>query len=318
MAKPKVLVTGIVSEDGLNELREKCDVTYSKDELSREYVLEHLKEYDGLLLMGMKADKELIDAGKNLKVISVNGVGFDHVDIEYAKSKGIIVSNSPQSVRVPTAEMTFALMLAAAKRLFFYDKVVREGSWIDASHEKYQGLSLDNTTLGVFGMGRIGQTVAKIAQAFNMRVIYNDAKRLSVDEEKELDFQFVDFEELLMTSDVLTIHVPLLNTTKGIFNADTFRKMKKTSYIVNVARGPIIKEVDLIKALKNGEIAGAGLDVFEFEPTVSSELRSLDNVVMAPHAGTGTVAGRRIIAEEAANNLLSCLLMDKPINVVNS
>ncbi|WP_440897289.1 NAD(P)-dependent oxidoreductase [Amphibacillus sp. Q70] len=317
MAKPKILVTGIVSKDGLNELREKCDVTYSKDEFSREYVLEHLNEYDGLLLMGMKADKELIDAGKNLKVISVNGVGFDHVDIEYAKSKGIIVSNSPQSVRIPTAEMTFALILAAAKRLSFYDKVVREGNWIDVSHEKYQGLSLDNTTLGIFGMGRIGQTVAKIAQAFNMRVIYNDATRLSVDVEKELGFEFVDFEELLTTSDVLTIHVPLLNTTKGIFNDDAFRKMKKTSYIINAARGPIIKEADLVKALKNYEIAGAGLDVFEFEPTVSAELRSLDNVIMAPHAGTGTVAGRRVIAEEASNNLISYFFMNKPIHVVN-
>lgn len=318
MSEPKILVTGIVSEEGLIELQENFHVTYSKDEFSREYVLEHLNEYDGLLLMGLKADKELIDAGKNLKIISVNGVGFDHVDIEYARSKGIIVSNSPQSVRIPTAEMTFALLLAAAKRLSFYDKIVREGNWIDVSKEEYQGLSLDQTTLGVYGMGRIGQTVAKMAQAFNMNVIYNNSKELPSDVEKELNARFVEFDELLKNSDVLSIHVPLMNTTKGVFNADAFKKMKNTSYLVNAARGPIINEADLVEALKNGEIAGAALDVFEFEPKVSSELRSLENVIMAPHAGTGTVAGRRTIAEEASNNLISYFLMDQPINVVNS
>ena len=268
MAKEKVLVTGIVPKEGLTELMEKFDVTYSEEPFTREYVLENLHKYDALLLMGQKADKELIEAGENLKLISLNAVGFDHVDIEFAKSKGIVVSNSPQAVRVPTAEMTFALLLAAAKRLAFYDKIVRDGNWIDPSERKYQGLSLEGATLGVYGFGRIGQTVAKLAQSFGMKGLYHDTFRLSEEKEKELNVKYVEFDDLLANSDVITIHAPGLPATKGKFNKEAFKKMKKRSYLVNAARGPIVVEADLVEALKTGEIAGAGLDVFEFEPKV--------------------------------------------------
>ena len=304
MAKEKVLVTGIVPKEGLTELMEKFDVTYSEEPFTREYVLENLHKYDALLLMGQKADKELIEAGENLKLISLNAVGFDHVDIEFAKSKGIVVENSPQAVRVPTAEMTFALLLAATKRLAFYDKIVREGNWIDPSERKYQGLTLEGATLGVYGFGRIGQTVAKLAQSFGMKVLYHDTFRLSEEKEKELNVKYVEFDELLKNSDVITIHAPGLPTTKGKFNKEAFKKMKNRSYLINAARGPIIVEADLVEALKTGEIAGAGLDVFEFEPKVSEELRALDSVIMAPHAGTGTVEGRITLAKEAAENII--------------
>ncbi|MFA3799532.1 NAD(P)-dependent oxidoreductase [Leptotrichia hongkongensis] len=304
MAKEKVLVTGIVPKEGLTELMEKFDVTYSEEPFTREYVLENLHKYDALLLMGQKADKELIEAGKNLKLISLNAVGFDHVDIEFAKSKGIVVENSPQAVRVPTAEMTFALLLAATKRLAFYDKIVREGNWIDPSERKYQGLTLEGATLGVYGFGRIGQTVARLAQSFGMKVLYHDTFRLSEEKEKELNVKYVEFDELLKNSDVITIHAPGLPTTKGKFNKEAFKKMKNRSYLINAARGPIIVEADLVEALKTGEIAGAGLDVFEFEPKVSEELRALDSVIMAPHAGTGTVEGRITLAKEAAENII--------------
>ena len=304
MAKEKVLVTGIVPKEGLTELMEKFDVTYSEEPFTREYVLENLHKYDALLLMGQKADKELIEAGENLKLISLNAVGFDHVDIEFAKSKGIVVENSPQAVRVPTAEMTFALLLAATKRLAFYDKIVRDGNWIDPSERKYQGLTLEGATLGVYGFGRIGQTVAKLAQSFGMKVLYHDTFRLSEEKEKELNVKYVEFDELLKNSDVITIHAPGLPTTKGKFNKEAFKKMKNRSYLINAARGPIVVEADLVEALKTGEIAGAGLDVFEFEPKVSEELRALDSVIMAPHAGTGTVEGRITLAKEAAENII--------------
>ena len=304
MAKEKVLVTGIVPKEGLTELIEKFDVIYSEEPFTREYVLENLHKYDALLLMGQKADKEFIEAGKNLKLISLNAVGFDHVDIEFAKSKGIVVENSPQAVRVPTAEMTFALLLAATKRLAFYDKIVRAGNWIDPSERKYQGLTLEGATLGVYGFGRIGQTVAKLAQSFGMKVLYHDTFRLSEEKEKELNVKYVEFDELLKNSDVITIHAPGLPTTKGKFNKEAFKKMKNRSYLINAARGPIIVEADLVEALKTGEIAGAGLDVFEFEPKVSEKLRALDSVIMAPHAGTGTVEGRITLAKEAAENII--------------
>lgn len=317
MKKFKIIVTGIVSEKGLEKLRQKYEVTYSKEPFSRQYILENIKDYDGLLLMGMKADEELIDAGKNLKVISVNGVGYDHVDLVYAKMKGVTVCNSPQSVRVPTSEMTFALILAAAKRLSFYDDIVRQGNWIDVSKEEFQGLTLNKSKLGIFGMGRIGSTVAKYGAAFGMEVLYNDPYKLKPEIEAELGIRYVEFDDLVKESDVLTIHAPLLESTRGLFSSETFTKMKKRAYIVNAARGPIINEEALVHALKTNEIAGAALDVFEFEPKVSKELRSLENVIMAPHAGTGTIEARQEIAEEASQNLIA-FFENQPINVVNT
>lgn len=317
MDKKKILVTGIVPKEGLRKLMDRFDVTYSEDRpFSRDYVLEHLSEYDGWLLMGQKGDKEMIDAGENLQIISLNAVGFDHVDTAYAKEKGIIVSNSPQAVRVPTAEMTFALILAASKRLAFYDSIVRSGEWIDPSEQRYQGLTLQGSTLGIYGMGRIGLTVENFAKAFGMTVVYNDVYRLPEDKEKELGVTYLEFDQLIKTADVITIHAPALPSTIHKFNKDVFAKMKNRSYLINAARGPIVSEEALIEALKEGEIAGAGLDVFENEPQVSEGLRSLDNVIMSPHAGTGTIEGRRTLAEEAADNIIA-FFDGKPQNIVN-
>lgn len=203
MDKAKVLVTGIIPEEGLVELRQNFDVTYEPEKETREWILDNLKDYDGLLLMGTKADKELIDAGTNLKIITANGVGFDHIDIEYAKEKGIVVSNCPTGVRVPTAEMTFALILATVRRLSFYDKVVRNGDWIDVSEQQYMGMSLQGKTLGIYGMGRVGSEVGHFCQALGMNVIYNDVRRLDTDLEKELDVKYVDFDTLVSESDVI-------------------------------------------------------------------------------------------------------------------
>ncbi|MBY7147310.1 dihydrofolate reductase, partial [Levilactobacillus brevis] len=241
-----------------------------------------------------------------------------HVDIAYAKEKGIVVSNCPMGVRVPTAEMTFALLLATVRRLAFYDKVVREGHWMDVSEKRYMGMSLQGKTLGIYGMGRIGSEVGRFCQALGMKVIYNDIRRLDHDLEEQLDVTYVDFDTLVKTADVITLHAPALPSTMGIFNADVFAKMKSTAYIINAARGVLIKEADLVTALKTGEIAGAGLDVFEHEPTVSAELRSLDNVIMSPHAGTGTLEARTAIAQEASNNLISFINEGKAVNQVNA
>ena len=295
MSKAKILVTGIIPEQGLTELKETFDVFYDPEVETR----------------------ELIDAGSNLKIITANGVGFDHIDIEYAKSKGIVVSNCPTGVRVPTAEMTIALILATVRRLYMYDKIVRDGNWVDVSEEKYMGMSLQGKTLGVFGFGRIGSEVAKFAQALGMKVIYNNPTPLDAELEAKLDVKFADFDTMVQEADVITLHAPALPSTTGVFNADVFKKMKKTAYIVNAARGVLIKQDDLIDALKNGEIAGAGLDVSETEPIVPAELRELDNVIMSPHAGTGTLEARTAIAKEASKNLISFLQDGQALNQVN-
>lgn len=317
MNKAKVLVTGIIPEAGLSELKQNFDVTYEPEKETRKWVLAHLSEYDGLLLMGMKGDRQLIDAGTKLKIITTNGVGFDHIDLEYAKQKRIIVANCPQSVRVPTAEMTFALLLATVRRLHFYDHAIRLGKWLDVSRQENMGMGLQGRILGVYGMGRIGSEVAKFAQVFGMRVIYNNRHQLDSVTEDNLNIQYVDFETLIQIADVVTLHAPATQATTGIFNAQVFNKMKDSAYIINAARGQLIKQDDLIAALKNGDIAGAGLDVYESEPKVPQALRELDNVVLSPHAGTGTLQARTAIAQEASQNLISFLRDKKPLNQVN-
>lgn len=317
MEKAKILVMGIIPEAGLTELEDNFEIIYAPEQNPRPWVLEHLKEFDGLLVMGTKADKELIDAGPNLKIITTNGVGFDHVDIEYAKSKGIVVSNCPTAVRVPTAEMTLALLLATTRRLGFYDKNIRNGEFLDVSKPEYMGMSLQGKTLGVFGFGRIGSEVAKFCQVLGMQVIYNQRKPLNEKLEKELNVKFVDFDTLVKQADVITVHAPATPETTGVFSTKVFKEMKKTAYLINAARGVLINEADLITALKEHEIAGAGLDVYEKEPQVSDGLRKLDNVIMTPHAGTGTLEARTNIAKEASHNLVSYLRDGQAVNQVN-
>ncbi|MDF7669150.1 NAD(P)-dependent oxidoreductase [Lactobacillus sp. ESL0703] len=318
MTKAKVLVTGKAPEQGIKNLREVFDVTYPQDkQFSRAEVLQMLPEYDGVLLVGLKGDRELIDAGSNLKIIATSGVGFDHVDIAYAQAKGIVVANTPQAVRLPTAEMTIALLLAAVRRLHVYDQDLRAGNWPDLGEMQNMGMSLAGKTLGIYGMGRIGSTVGQFAQLLGMKVIYNKRHRLSSAEEKKLNVNYADFSTLIKAADVITLHAPLTPQTKGVFNSSVFNEMKPTAYIINTARGKLINQADLITALKNKTIAGAGLDVFAEEPEVPEALRALDNVVLTPHAGTATLEARTAIAEEASANIISLLRDGQAKNMVN-
>lgn len=313
----KVLVTGIIPKEGLEELNKHFEVTYQETAFSREYVLENLYKYDAPLLLALKCDKELIDAGKNLKIISINGVGFDHVDLKYAREKGIDVSNVPGAVCEPTAEMAMALALSSARRLKYYDKNIQENNWVDVSERRHMGLALYGETMGIYGMGKIGKAVARRANSFGMKIIYNDIYKLSPEEEKELNAEYVEFDELLKKSGIISLHAPLLESTKGKFGEREFKLMRKDAHIINTARGPLIQEKALIEALKNGEISGAGLDVFEFEPNISEELLKLDNIVMTAHAGTGCLSSRINIAVEASQNIISYFKENKKINIVN-
>lgn len=317
MSKIKILVTGVVPEAGLAELRKNFTVDCKPEKAGRDWVLAHLPEYDGLVLMGLQGDRELIDAGTNLKIITAIGVGFDHIDIEYAKQKKIVVTNCPQSVLIPTAEMTFALILATVRRLHFYDKTIREGKWVSVSKPENMGTGLQGKTLGIYGMGRIGSQVAKYAQVFGMKVIYHNRHQLSSEKEAKMKVNYVDFATLVKTADVITLHAPATPATTGVFNKQVFQQMKKTAYIINAARGKLIKQTDLIAALQNGDIAGAGLDVYETEPEVPLALRALDNVVLSPHAGAGTQEARISVTAEAAQNLISYFRDHRLINQVN-
>lgn len=256
----------------------------------------------------------MIDAAKNLKMISTYGVGFDHVDIEYANEKGIVVSNCPKSVLRPTAELTLTMIMASARRLRYYDHALREGVFLDADEYDNQGYTIEGKTLG---MGRIGQQVARFAKALGMKIIYHNRHQLDAKLEEELNAKYVDFDILVKEADCLSLHAPATDETYHIINADVFKQMKETAYLINVARGSLVDSDALIAALKKGEIAGAALDVFENEPHPRQELVDMDNVIMTPHPGSATHIARYNLSKEAANNVLPFFKDGKAINKVN-
>lgn len=198
--------------------------------------LDHIAAYDGVIVAKMIFDKQMIDAAKNLKIISTYGVGFDHVDTEYAKEKGIVVSNCPESVLRPTAELTLTMILASARRLRYYDHTLREGVFLNADEYDNQGYSIEGRTLGILGMGRIGQQVARFAKALGMKIIYHNRHQL----DEKLEAKYVDFADLIKNADFLSLHAPLTDETYHIINADAFKQMKDTAFLINVARGSLV------------------------------------------------------------------------------
>lgn len=317
MTKARILVSGLMAANGVAKLKQYFDVDYDPATTDRQWVLAHLKDYDGLVVVDQKADRELIAAGAKLKIITTHGVGFDHVDIAYAKKKGIIVTNCPQSVRQSTAEMTMALLLTLVRRVDYYDHQLRAGKWVNVSEPQYMGNNLAGKVLGIFGLGRIGQTVAKMAQAFGMRVIYYQRHRLSLACEGELGVTYAPFSNLVKTADVISLHAPATPETTGTFNAAVFDQMRDTAVIINTARGALVDQDALYQALQNKQLAGAGLDVFVDEPKVPTALTKLDNVVLTPHVGTGTHEARAAIADEAADNLIAYFKDHRVRNQVN-
>lgn len=321
MSKAKILVLSGLRDDALTDLKEVCDITIGpvghRPDDDRQWVLDHIAEYDGVIVAKMIFDKQMIDAAKNLKIISTYGVGFDHVDTEYAKENEFVVSNCPESVLRPTAELALTMILASARRIRYYDHTLREGVFLNADEYDNQGYSIEGKTLGILGMGRIGQQVARFAKALGMKVIYHNRHQLDEKIEAELDAKYVDFDELIKNADFLSLHAPATDETYHIINADVFKQMKDTAFLINVARGSLVDSDALISALKNDEIAGAALDVFENEPHPRQELVEMDNVIMTPHVGSATHVARFNLSKEAANNVLSFFKDGKAINQIN-
>lgn len=321
MSKAKILVLGGLRDDALTDLKEVCDITIGpvghRPDDDRQWVLDHIAEYDGVIVAKMIFDKQMIDTAKNLKIISTYGVGFDHVDTEYAKENEIVVSNCPESVLRPTAELALTMILASARRIRYYDHTLRECVFLNADEYDNQGYSIEGKTLGILGMGRIGQQVARFAKALGMKVIYHNRHQLDEKIEAELDAKYVDFDELIKNADFLSLHAPATDETYHIINADVFKQMKDTAFLINVARGSLVDSDALISALKNDEIAGVALDVFENEPHPRQELVEMDNVIMTPHVGSATHVARFNLSKEAANNVLSFFKDGKAINQIN-
>jgi len=309
MPKPKVFVTRLIPSIGLDRVREACDAEVWTQQLppSRDVLLQKIRGCEGVLtLLTEKVDAEFMDAaGPNLKVISNYAVGFNNIDIPEATRRGIRVGNTPGVLTEATADLAFALLISAARYVVSSHNDVLAGKWKTWEPLGYIGQDLSRKTIGIVGMGRIGYAMSKKCfGGWDMRILYHDTYR---HEEAERDFlaKQVDFDTLLAESDFVSVHTDLNPTTKGMFNAEAFKKMKKTAVFVNSARGPLHVQADLCQALKNGDIFAAGLDVTDPEPPdMSDPLLGLPNVVIAPHIASATVSSRNGMAEICADNLL--------------
>ena len=316
--KEKVFLTRTLHEFALKELKKKyqIEVHSGKIPIPITKLRSKIREVDGLICFPYdKIDKETIELAKNLKVISTYSVGFDHIDLEQAKKKKIRVGYTPEVLTDATADLAMGLILDISRRITEGDHIIRSKKWneIFGAYD-YVGNDLQGKILGIFGFGRIGQKLAKRAKAFDMKIIYHSRKRVSNKIEKQLEAKYVSFKNLIEESDVVSIHVPHTKETEHIFNKKTFEQMKRTSFLINTARGKIINEKDLIVALKNKIIKGAGLDVFEVEPVSKRNgLIRLENVVLAPHIGSSTDETRSEMAKITLKNLNLGIMGKKPI-----
>jgi glyoxylate reductase len=268
-----------------------------------------------LTLVRDRVDAELLEALPELRAIANYGVGYDNIDIVEATRRGIVVTNTPDVLTAATADLAFALLLACTRRLGEGERLVRSGGFGGWDPQMLLGLELEGATLGLLGVGRIGLAVARRATGFGMKLLH--VSRHESAEATALGSRRVELNELLDASDVVSIHVSLNDDTRHIIDASALRRMKPTAYLVNTARGPIVDEVALAQALREGWIAGAGLDVYEREPQVEPALLELDNVVLLPHLGSATTRARSEMARVAATNLVAALSGHRPPNPVN-
>ncbi len=318
--KKRVFVTREILPEGLAILKKKFDVDLWTDYAppSKDTIIEHIKEADAILTMlSDKIDSEVIEAAPKLKVISQLAVGYDNIDLNAAKKRGIYVTNTPDALTDASADFSFALMLAITRRVVEADKYVRAGKWKVAWHPTMMlGAPLHGTTLGIIGAGRIGQAMAKRGRGFDMKILYYN-RSPKPDFEKECGAQRVDLDRLLKESDFVSLHVPLNEQTLGMINAEKIGLMKKTAYLISNARGPVIDEKALYEALKNKKIAGAALDVFCKEPIKKNNpLLELDNIVVAPHISSANTTTRAKMSVMTAEDITAVLMGKEPKNIV--
>ena len=316
---PRVYITRPVGREAVELLSARCDVTCRDQDLplpAAEFA-EALRGVDGVMIAGARLPGEVIAQADRLRAISNVGVGYDNLDLAACTARRIPVTNTVGAVEEATADLAFALLLGAARRLPECDRYVREGRWRHWQWTLLWGADAHGKTLGLYGFGNIGQAVARRARGFDMRILYYCRCRVAEKIEQELSAQHVDRDTLLAESDFLSLHVPLTAETRHAISAAELARMKPTAYVINTARGPVVDEEALAEALQQHAIAGAGLDVFEQEPHVHPTLLALPNVVLAPHVGSGTAETRARMARVAAQNLLDLLEGKRPKTLLN-
>ena len=318
--KPKIFIHSWLSDDILSRLEKDFDIDHhdtTESILSGNQLLDRVINVEGILVQSALIDKTLIQSFSNLKIVSNVGVGFDNIDANLCTKMGIQVTNTPGILNDAVADMSMALLLAIARRVPEGDRIVRSGGFKANFYHLLWGADLKGENLGIIGMGSIGQDVAKRALPFGLNIKYHNRNRLSKGIESSLNAEWMSLEGLLKSCRFIVILCPLTNETKHLITIKEFENMKKDSFLINIARGPIVKESDLIIALENKLISGCALDVYEFEPNYDIRLSKMDNVVLAPHAGSASVKARTGMVELAAKNIENFFLKNDVLNPVN-
>jgi glyoxylate reductase len=311
--KDKILIAYAIPREGLSQLEQHFDLIYpDKEFFTTEELIERIPDCVALLSIFNRAvPKEVIEAGTHLKVISNYGVGFNNIDLAAANKKNVVVCNTPDAVCEPTAELCLALMLSLSRKVAECHHGLISNPDFEWGVMKNLGNTLRGKTLGIIGMGKIGLSVAEKALAFGMNIVYHNRK------EKNVAYSYLSLEELLEQSDVISLNCPLTDDTHHLIGSEELKKMKKSAFLINTARGPVVDEQALVDGLKSKEIAGAALDVFEEEPKIHPDLLKMKNVVLVPHIGTATYETRIEMGQEASRNIISYLVDGIEKNRVN-
>lgn len=320
MSKPKAFVTKPLFPSACAILDQHVDAEYwtEPERISRDELLRRVSQKDGLICLPTeKIDVDVLRAAPKLRMIATASVGYDHVDLAACTNRGILVSNTPGVLTDTTADLAWGLLMAVARRIVEGDAWTRSGTWDGFTFDTFLGGDVWGKTLGIIGFGRIGREMARRSMGFKMRVLYFSQNRTPEAVEKELNAEFAPLDRVLRESDFVSLHVPLLPTTRHLISADSIAKMKPTAYLINTTRGPVVDEAALVHALETARIAGAGLDVYEQEPKVHPGLLSRKDVVLAPHIGSATTETRTKMAQTAVENIVAFFSGRKPPNALN-
>lgn len=318
--RPKVLVTREVFDDALQLLERHFDVTANQSDrlFPPDELAQQLADKSGALTtLTDRIDAALLERCPGLKAVCNIAVGFNNIDLSACSALGVMATNTPGVLDDSTADFTWALILAAARRVTEAEAALRAGEWKGWKLKQFLGRDVHHATLGILGMGRIGQAVARRARGFDMTVLYHNTRRLSPEIEQACNATYVGLDDLFGRADILTVHVPYSPKTHHLIGADELARMKPTAILVNAARGGVVDDAALLAALREGRLAGAGLDVFENEPALDPGFLRLQNVVLTPHIASSTEATRRRMALMAAENLVAALTGKRPPNLLN-
>jgi len=319
MTKPKVLATRPLFPAAQEILDAACEAEYwtKPERIPREELLSRIKDKEGLVcLLTEKVNLELLSAAPKLRIAANVAVGFDNIDVTACTKRGVVATNTPGVLDETTADFAWTLMMSVARRIVEGDTLARSGNWTGWDLDQLVGTDVWGKTLGIVGFGRIGRAMARRALGFQMKVIYADAVRAPEAVEKEWKAEYRGMASLLAESDFVSLHVPLLPETRGLFDAAKFSKMKPTAYLINTSRGAVVDEAALVHALEGGKIAGAALDVFENEPLIHPGLKR-SNVVLAPHIASASIETRTKMACMAAENVVALFKGQRPPNMLN-